>query len=45
MMRGEYSTRQKRELQKFLMERSMQHFSVVPIMVTMPTSRRRGLYS
>ena len=24
---------------------SMQHFSVVPIMVTMPTSRRRGLYS
>ena len=27
MMRGEYSTRQ-RELQKFLMERSMQHFSV-----------------
>ena len=28
MMRGEYNTRQKRELQKFLMERSMQHFSV-----------------
>jgi Fur family ferric uptake transcriptional regulator len=28
MMRGAYNTRQKRELQKFLMERSMQHFSV-----------------
>lgn len=27
-MRGEYNTRQKRELQRFLMERSMQHFSV-----------------
>ena len=28
MMRGEYNTRQKRELQRFLEERSMQHFSV-----------------
>lgn len=28
MTRGEYSTRQKRELQSFLKERSMRHFSV-----------------
>ena len=35
MMRGEYSTRQKRELLKFLKERSMQHFSVDDVVFEM----------
>ena len=39
MMRGEYNTRQKRELQRFLEERSMQHFSVDEVVFEM---RDRG---
>ena len=35
MMRGEYSTRQKRELLKFLQERDMQHFSVDDVVFEM----------
>ena len=35
MMRGEYSTRQKRELMKFLQERSFQHFSVDEVVFEM----------
>lgn len=34
-MRGEYSTRQKRELLKFLNERSLQHFSVDDVVFEM----------
>ena len=34
-MRGEYSTRQKRELLKFLKERSLQHFSVDEVVFEM----------
>ena len=39
MMRGAYNTRQKRELQRFLMERSIQHFSVDEVVFEM---RDRG---
>ena len=35
MTRGEYSTRQKRELLKFLKERSLQHFSVDEVVFEM----------
>ncbi len=35
MTRGEYSTRQKRELLKFLNERSLQHFSVDEVVFEM----------
>ena len=35
MTRGEYSTRQKRELMKFLCERSLQHFSVDEVVFEM----------
>lgn len=35
MTRGEYSTRQKRELMKFLRERSLQHFSVDDVVFEM----------
>ena len=34
-MRGEYNTRQKRELLKFLKERNMQHFSVDEVVFEM----------
>ena len=35
MMRGEYSTRQKRELVRFLQERKLQHFSVDDVVFEM----------
>ena len=34
-MRGEYNTRQKRELLRFLQERNMQHFSVDEVVFEM----------